>query len=386
MATGRVGGRVTWKHGSVRILLVNDRPPGPGSGVEVHVARLRRALTAHGHTVEFFSGPPHRGPAKILDVWDPFARRRLARRARDFRPEVVHHHNVLRELSASVLGVPREAATVLSVHDHRILRADEGPATERSDGLLTRAKAAKGLLDRRVARRVVDRVVAVSEPLAQRLRSVGFERVDVVPNFADRWDDASSGALGTDVVYAGRLSREKGLDVLIRAFAGLAPQHPTTRLRLAGDGPDRRRLETLALDLAPGRVVFEGPLDEGGVRRMLGEARVACVPSLTAEGAGRSPLGIIEAMHAGRPVVTTESPSTCTSPRREDRGFVVPWGDIEALREVLDELVADEAVAAQLGAAGRRQAREEHSSEIAVERLTAAYRSAVEHRNGRVSR
>lgn len=369
----------------MRILLVNDRPPGPGSGVEVHVDRLRRALSDHGHRVEVFSGRAHRGPAKVLDVWDPFARRRLAEFSRSFKPDIVHHHNVLRELSVSVLGVPRSAGTVLSVHDYRMLRAHEGPESERAHRPLTLAKAAKGSFDRRVARRAVDRLVAVSEDLARQLRAAGFADVDVVANFAEPWDDATATALGRDVVYAGRLSSEKGLDVLIRAFAEAVPANGAgTRLRLAGVGPERSRLEALAGEVAPGRVMFEGLLDEAGVLRLLRDARVVCAPSTRiTEGA---PLIVIEAMHGSRPIVGTESPAFRELLGHDERGIVVPWGDIGGLRDALSRLLADDALAERIGAAARRRAREEHSPQVAVEHLIEVYRSALEERRDRVSR
>src|SRR2546426_7331529 len=100
----------------MRVLLVNDRSPVAGSGVEVHLGVLAGALEVAGDTVEMFAGEiVHRGPARLLDVWDPWARRALRRMAQGFQPDVVHHHNVVRELSVSVLGVPQHAACVLSV-------------------------------------------------------------------------------------------------------------------------------------------------------------------------------------------------------------------------------------------------------------------------------
>jgi len=113
----------------LRILFVNDRSPVGGSGAEIHLARLADALRAAGHEVRLFAGNVvHSGVGRVLDVWDPGARRRLRALVESFRPDVVHYHNVTRELSGSVLGVAGSAARVLTIHDPRILGVPDGPA------------------------------------------------------------------------------------------------------------------------------------------------------------------------------------------------------------------------------------------------------------------
>src|SRR3954469_7327249 len=173
----------------MRVLLVNDRAPGPGSGVEVHVARVARALEDAGDTVEVFAGEViHDGVAKVLDVWDPSARRKLAERARRFRPDVVHHHNVVRDLSVSVLCVPPDAAQVLTVHDYRLVQAHEGSEGSQGSSIsypMLWAKSVKGVLDRAVVRRQIDVGIAVSRALGARLDAARLPRVTTVENFAD---------------------------------------------------------------------------------------------------------------------------------------------------------------------------------------------------------
>src|SRR5579872_621042 len=103
----------------MRVLMVNDVAIESGWGAEAHLARLANGLRAAGDTVEVFAGERvHTGATRALDVWDPIARRELAERARRFQPDVIHHHNVLRELSVSVLGVPAGTPTVMTVHEH----------------------------------------------------------------------------------------------------------------------------------------------------------------------------------------------------------------------------------------------------------------------------
>jgi len=135
----------------VRVLLVNDLAPSAGGGTETYVGRLAEALAAAGDDVELLAGAvAHRGAGRVLDVYDPWARRLVARTARAFGADVVHHHNVIRELSVAVLGAPRELPCVLTVHDHRLV----GAADPRADKV-------RALVDRLV-KRPLDRAVARS--------------------------------------------------------------------------------------------------------------------------------------------------------------------------------------------------------------------------------
>lgn len=131
----------------------------------------------------------------------------------------------------------------------------------------------------------------------------------------------------------GRLSAEKGMDVLLRAFARM--RTPDARLMIGGDGPERGRLQRLADRLGcAARVEFLGRTPGPGA--VFGRARVAAIPSYT-EAFGMT---TVEALAHGLPVVATD----CDGPREileENRyGRLVPVGDAEALAAALDEALA----------------------------------------------
>jgi hypothetical protein len=99
--------------------------------------------------------------------------------------------------------------------------------------------------------------------------------------------------------YCGRLSEEKGLALLLRAFARLRRRVPTARLRLVGTGPERHHLEQLVHELEVGEaVVFRGWVRPEDVKRELVDAWALVAPSLHAE-----PLGLValEALVGGSP-------------------------------------------------------------------------------------
>src|SRR5437764_62132 len=102
----------------VRVLLVNDLPAGQGGGAEVHLQLLLDGLRSTGDEARVFSRPTR---SRLLDVWDRSARATLAREVVAFRPDVLHFHNVVRELSVAVLGAAPGIPRVVTVHDGRLL-------------------------------------------------------------------------------------------------------------------------------------------------------------------------------------------------------------------------------------------------------------------------
>jgi glycosyltransferase involved in cell wall biosynthesis len=113
---------------------------------------------------------------------------------------------------------------------------------------------------------------------------------------------------GPPLIYAGRLLREKRVELLLRAVALLAPNHPGTLLTIFGDGYHHEALVKLANELGIAtQVEFRGHVETSEeVWRHLGAARIAIQPS-EREGFGLFPL---EAMAAGLPVVYCESPES----------------------------------------------------------------------------
>ncbi|HEV8582281.1 MAG TPA: glycosyltransferase family 4 protein [Thermoanaerobaculia bacterium] len=145
---------------------------------------------------------------------------------------------------------------------------------------------------------------------------------------------------GPPLIYAGRLLREKRIDLLLRAVALLAPRHPGVLLTVFGDGPEREGLARLASELGiADRVDFRGHVETSReVWENLGRARIAVQPS-EREGFGLFPL---EAMAAGLPVVYCESPESAVPElvRHGVEGLCCPPTP-EALAAALERLLAD---------------------------------------------
>jgi glycosyltransferase involved in cell wall biosynthesis len=198
-----------------------------------------------------------------------------------------------------------------------------------------------------------------AEQFAARARSDTIRR---------RW-----GAAPEDVVvlYAGRLVREKGLTLLLRAAADL----PTGALRvvIAGDGPEKQALHRVVHALGIGdRVVFEGWQPRRDMPALLASSDIFAMPSLTApyweEQLGFS---MIEAMACAVPVVATDSgaiPYVLGGGGITIRPYSVP-----ALSAALCRLAGDRAQRLQLGLEGRRRVVESVNSDVASAALASLF-------------
>ncbi|MBI4615962.1 MAG: glycosyltransferase [Planctomycetes bacterium] len=165
------------------------------------------------------------------------------------------------------------------------------------------------------------------------------------------------------VLSAGRLDPQKDYPTLLRAWKIVESAHPTARLAIAGEGPERPRLE--------------GMIRAFGLSRASLLGHVADIPGLLATGAVYAQLSawegfglaVAEAMASALPVVVSDADSLPELVSHRRTGLVVPKRDPAAAARAILDLLADPALAARLGEAARAEA----LSRFAVEKMVAEY-------------
>lgn len=185
----------------------------------------------------------------------------------------------------------------------------------------------------------LDALAVLTESDAQdyeRLLGTGRPRVVRLPNAARDLGPGRADLEATTVLAAGRLNRQKGFDLLLRAFARIAPDHPEWRLRICGQGGDREELARLAArEGLAGIAELPGPRDLGE------EMAQASIFVLSSRSEG-FPLVLLEAMSMGMAVVSFDCP---TGPRdiveNERNGLLVPARDVEALADAVARMMED---------------------------------------------
>jgi len=296
-------------------------------------------------------------PRNWLGIW-----RELGR----LRPDLVHlhsgHANWLGGLAARPLGLP--ALT-----------------TRRMDRPVKR-----NLRTRLLYGSCVRRAVAISESVARQLVAGGVPEsmVRVVRSAVDpdalhpqRSREVTRAAEGLDaatplLLAAAALVRRKGLDVLIQALAELRGRGPEPALWIAGQGPERARLERLARAQGlSSRVRFLGH------RRDVPDLLLAC--DVLALPSRREGLGVaaLEAMALARPVVASRAGGLREAVDHERTGLLVPPGDPPALAAALARLLEEPQLRNRLGEAGPRWVAREFSLGRMVEAYERLYRQVV---------
>jgi glycosyltransferase involved in cell wall biosynthesis len=245
------------------------------------------------------------------------------------------------------------------------------------------------LLQSRLLGAGVGRAVAVSQAIAALVVEVlGWpaHKVELIRNGVaiERLQQPRDSALrealtagSDDFVFltVARLDPQKGLDVLVRAARSLG----SARFVIAGTGPERARLEADAAALGLGeRVLFVG--HRADVPALLAASDAFVLPSLF-EG---TPLALLEAMAAGKPVIASAIPGTDEIVVDGESGLLVRPGDSADLAATLERIVADPELRARLGAAAQRRAEAEFSAASSTERVMAVYDKLLRERRDRL--
>jgi len=384
----------------MRVLIVHNRHrSGPPSGENRVVDEDAHLLEKAGIQVDLYQRS--NDEIELLSLAQraglavrPFYSREdvaaFRRRLHTFRPDIVHLHNPFPLISPWVVRTAKTAGipVVQTVHNYRhvcpaatffrdghVCHDCEGrrvawPAAVHRcyrGSAVQSAGMALAIAAHRSTWRLVDRYLAISDAVATHLGVAGVppERITVRTNAVR--DPGPPAPLGRGFLYAGRLHREKGYELLLSAWeaSGLAGH---SELVIAGDGDGRSAVEAVAGGASSVRYV--GSVDARGVEQLVREARSVVVPSLWEEPFG---LAVIEAFAGGRPVIGTAVGAIQRLVDDEVGWSVQPTPDsvAAAMRE------ATGSDAEPRGAAARLRYEALYSPARAVEKLEEVYRSVI---------
>ena len=380
----------------MRILLVNKFHYRKG-GAETYYLTVGSELVRMGHEVAYFSmRHPDNLPCKwdryfvtqreYNDVKNPFkavrdgmaliyspeAKRNFQALCEEFRPDVVHLNNVHRQITLSILDAPylRENKVPVFYTAHDYVTVCPGYLMLDGDGRVcdacledgryrhcienrcvkgSRAKSALAAMEASFNRvhksnRRIDRAIAPSRFMRSKLIEGGWPdgKVVFLQNFADDAilkRAANAGADATDrdnpyLLFFGRLSAEKGVDTLLRAFDAALPNLPQNmRLVVVGDGPDADEFKSLASSLdCASRIEFTGYQTGEALQSYVEGASLAISSSRWREN---MPYSIVEAFAAGTPVVGTDIGGIPELVLDGETGFICKPENFESMSDAI---------------------------------------------------
>ncbi len=312
----------------MRILLVHNRYREAGGEDAVFEAEAA-LLRSHGHDVRTLTAdnrsirPIDAVAVAARTLWSRRAHGDVLRAVASFRPHVAHFHNTFPLLSPSVYYACSKAGVpvVQTLHNYRLLCAaatlyrrggvcEECPAagtpwpgflhgcyrgSRPQTAVVAAMLAVHGAL--RTWDRQVDAYIALTDFARRKFVEGGIPeaKLFVKPNFVDLARSPAHGT-GEYALFVGRLSPEKGVTTLLRAWGGL----PDIPLFVVGDGPLRREVEAAAARSGGLRVRAMGHRERGEVAALMSGARFLVFPSAWYES---FPLVLVEALACGLPVV-----------------------------------------------------------------------------------
>lgn len=389
----------------------------PFSGTEIYLFEAMELMRSKGHEVALFSMADARGQPTPYDhnlvphidfkqprgwlhksglaaraIYSSQARRRMGAMIEEFRPDVAHVRNIYHHLSPSILWElkAKKVPVVYHLNDFKVLcpsynLVSRGEACEACKGgefwnavkekcypewgaritLMAEAYIHKWL---GTYRKCVDCFLAPSQFVRDKFVEHGWDpsKFEVLPHFQPVKKVAERSAENAPLLYFGRLSPEKGVADLLHAMQRL----PGLRLIVAGDGPERGRLQQLASDLGLVNVEFAGHMGGAELDRTITNSRFTVLPSHAYETLGKT---ILESYAVGRTVVATDLGSRRELVHVGKTGLLYKTGNVDELVSAIQFLSSQPELADKMGRAGQEQVRQNYTPEAHYKVLVGLY-------------
>ena len=333
----------------------------------------------------------------LSGAWSKDSYRELAELIKREKPDIAHFHNTFPQITPSSWSACRDSGVpvVQTIHNFRyicpgaLLQREGKPCELCIQGTVLNALKHRCYRDSLsasaaqtwtiVRNRIngsftnqVNRYLALTDFSASRLAAGGLPRdkILVKPNFLPDIPEPGKGS-GGYVVYTGRLSEEKGVKTLLRAWKRLDAPPP---LKLLGDGPLRRELEAYA---ATHRInaEFLGYRSSGEVLETVREALFQIVPSEWYEG---FPMVILEAYACGTPVLAADIGSLSEVVKEGVTGYRFRSGDVKDLRDKVLEILSDPTQFERLRDTTRSEFLQRYTAKTNIEVVSRIYQDVME--------
>lgn len=319
----------------LKILIINDKG-FPFGGVEVRILNQKRELMRRGHVVRIFSSDYDYGKENFSDyrfsgfneksimkwlnqIFNLRSFFKLKEILKEFKPDIIHIFNIYYQVSPSVLKCLKNIPTIMSICSYEMICPMGAVPTSSikcnykfGKQCLKCIGSFKGYYYEKLKQKIykiflnnVDVFVAPSKNTKKNFKKQDFINSEVITIYNGIKLLKYSEIKNTKtILYVGRLSKEKGVEYLLKAMSLIIKEIPTVHLDIVGDGDEKHRLEILTKELNLEKsVAFIGSISHSEVEKYYKKANIVTITSIWPE-----PFGLIgpEAMSVGRPVIGTK--------------------------------------------------------------------------------
>ncbi|GAB3783995.1 glycosyltransferase [Spirosoma horti] len=389
----------------MRILLIHNTYKLAG-GEDAIVKQEQELLHQKGHTVELLLFNNDTIGESILSrfqlIYQTFHNSTSVLRVKEvintFQPDVVHVHNLFYVASPAILTAIRElkVPVVMTLHNYRLLCAGtylmrEGaiPCEECVNKIIplsgirhschrnSRLQSAQLTMTTSWHKLAgtwqhVDRYIALTEFARSRFLNSSLQlrsdQVVVKPNAISDMGYADSKSRGENFLFVGRLTTEKGIEVLLESL-----KHYPYKITLIGEGPLRKKVEEAAATMPT--IQYLGPCSRDVIAEELKRCKALVVPSLWYEGL---PTTILEAYSTGTPVLCSDQLNLNEIVKDRQTGFLFPVGNGKALAELISKIDQQQLLMDGLHQCARAFYERYYTPQQSYERLLSIYEEVVE--------
>ena len=384
-----------------RILLVHNYYQHPG-GEDTVFSSEKSLLLEHGHTVFEYTDSNKRIEllgninSAVQTIWSRSSYNAIKKKLMEVKPDIVHFHNTFMLVSPSAyyacseMGIP----VIQTLHNYRLLCSNAllfrnsavcedcinlknllpGVYHKCYRNSYSQSTIVAGMLGIhrhiRTWQNKIDLYISLTEFARQKFVQGGLpeEKIIVKPNFITSNEISDCTGVGEYAIFIGRLTFEKGVDILLSAWDKL--QIP---LKIVGDGELRESVQKYAKK--SNFIEYMGQLSQKSVIDLLKKSRFLVFPSRLYEGL---PMTIVEAFSCGVPVIASD-----LTPRAElicdsEIGILYSSNDPASLAYKAESLWNHPGICARMGRNARREYEDKYTPENNYELLQKIYQYVIE--------
>lgn len=398
----------------MKILMVNKFHYLKG-GSEKYYFDLAKLLEENGHEVAFFSMKSEKNiktnnkeyfveeidlnsnnKLKALEViYSKKNKKKMEEVLDDFKPDIVHLNNFQRQLSASIIKSinKRNIPIVFTAHDVQaicpaIIMLDGNKnicescmngkyincikkKCIKNSGLKSILGAIEGKYYRvkKIYKKKIDYIITPSEFYKNKLIEDGIkeEKVKAIHNFIDTNEYNIETQDDGYALYFGRLSKEKGIMNLIKAFSKIEKG----KLYIAGEGEEKENIKRLINEnKLNDRVKLLGFLNSNEMKEYIRKCKFVVVPSIWYENC---PYSIIETLAIGKPIIGSNIAGIPELVQDNINGFTFRYDDINELSEKMEELFKNDLLVKEFGEKSKQICKELYSKEFYYSEIIKIY-------------